>query len=112
VAVVRRRFLEGWWVGVVVGWWCSEEGAVAGAPVCAVAGAFGGDGLGAVLCPGAPAFGHHRGALPARFAGGSGMAEAVSWWGRGHQAGEQQGAAGGGDAALPTGQPPDHRAIG
>ncbi len=76
---------------------------MAGAAVVAVAGAFGGDGLGAVLCPGPCAFGHHRGAIPTGFAGGAGMAEAVSRRGWGHQTGEQQRAAGGGDAGLLTG---------
>ena len=66
----------------------------------AVVVAFGGYPVGAVLGAGASAFGHHRGTVGA-------VGDAVMGVGGGHathrgaQAGEQQGAARGGDIGLP-----------
>ena len=84
---------------------------VAGLAGLLVVVAFGGDGVGAVLCAGALAGGHHRGAVAAAVAarGRVGCGEVA---GGGAQAGEQQGAARGGDVGVPGGQGPDQGAVG
>jgi hypothetical protein len=74
--------------------------------------AFGGDAGGAIVGAGAAAFGHHGAAIGATVLWGwvgVGGGHAGHWVA---QAGEQQGAAGGGDVGVPGRRGQDQRAIG
>jgi len=64
-ASTARPHLERRRVVVGLGWGWPDTACWLWAPLFAVLSAFGGDAVGAVLGAGAPAFGHHRGALGA-----------------------------------------------